>query len=191
LKKSKLPPAGEVFAACGASAFYPRDAFLAAGGFDESYFCFIEDVDLGFRLRLAGEKCQFDPSCRVIHAGGAITGKLSSFSAFHSIRNTVWTVIKNMPCPLLLITGPLWLLATVILIVKASPQRRKALLAGLRAAFTHIAGPLKARKTIQRQRKIGWLAVAEMVSWNFAAMKAHLPIVYPFAVRSANDSASV
>ena len=31
-----------------------RDAFEAVGGFDESFFCYCEDVDLGFRIRLAG-----------------------------------------------------------------------------------------------------------------------------------------
>ena len=43
----------EVFAPCAAAALYRRAAFEAAGGFDEHYFCYFEDVDLGFRLRLA------------------------------------------------------------------------------------------------------------------------------------------
>ena len=49
-------PAGEyeVFAPCAAAALYRRAAFEEIGGFDESYFCYFEDVDLGFRLRLRG-----------------------------------------------------------------------------------------------------------------------------------------
>ena len=43
---------GEIFAPCAAAALYRRDAFLEAGGFDEDFFCYFEDVDLGFRLRL-------------------------------------------------------------------------------------------------------------------------------------------
>ena len=39
----------EIFAPCAAAALYRRDIFLAAGGFDEHYFCYFEDVDLGFR----------------------------------------------------------------------------------------------------------------------------------------------
>ncbi len=43
----------EVFAACAAAALYRRDVYLRLGGLDEDYFCYYEDVDLGFRLRLA------------------------------------------------------------------------------------------------------------------------------------------
>jgi N-acetylglucosaminyl-diphospho-decaprenol L-rhamnosyltransferase len=55
----------EVFAPCAAAALYARDAFLAAGGFEESFFCYLEDVDLGFRLRLGGARC-----IQVRRAGG-------------------------------------------------------------------------------------------------------------------------
>ena len=51
-----------VFSACGAAALYPRQEFLEAGGFDENYFSYHEDVDLGFRLRLRGLKLCTCPS---------------------------------------------------------------------------------------------------------------------------------
>ena len=44
----------EVFGACAAAALYDREAFKEVGGFEESYFCYFEDVDLSFKLRLAG-----------------------------------------------------------------------------------------------------------------------------------------
>jgi len=47
----------EAFGPCGAGAFYDRSVFLALGGFDESFFCYHEDVDLAFRMRLAGYRC--------------------------------------------------------------------------------------------------------------------------------------
>jgi len=47
----------EVFAPCAAAALYARDPFLATGGFEDSFFCYVEDVDLGFRLRLGGAQC--------------------------------------------------------------------------------------------------------------------------------------
>jgi len=49
-----LPDDGEVFAACGAAAFYKTDTFKSLGGFEERFFCYGEDVDLGYRLRLSG-----------------------------------------------------------------------------------------------------------------------------------------
>ena len=44
----------ETFGPCGAGAFYDRKIFLSLGGFDESFFCYHEDVDIAFRMRLAG-----------------------------------------------------------------------------------------------------------------------------------------
>ena len=60
-----LPPDDrEVFAPCAAAALYARDAYLAAGGFDESFFCYLEDVDLGFRLALARRTLRSGPPRR-------------------------------------------------------------------------------------------------------------------------------
>lgn len=46
--------AREIFAPCAAAALYRRSVLQQLGGFDEHYFCYMEDVDLGFRLRLLG-----------------------------------------------------------------------------------------------------------------------------------------
>ncbi len=89
--------AGEIFAPCAAAALYRRDAFLEAGGFDEDYFCYFEDVDLGFRLRLLGYGCRSVPEAMVRHVGSAVTGRRSPFSLYHGHRNLVWTWCKNMP----------------------------------------------------------------------------------------------
>ncbi len=95
---SQLP----FFAPCAASALYLRSAVLDVGGFDEDYFCYIEDVDLGFRLRLAGYQCVHIHEAITYHVGSAITERESDFSIYHGHRNLVWTYFKNMP------TGPLW-----------------------------------------------------------------------------------
>ena len=64
----------EVFSACGAAAMYRTSSVLEAGGFDEDFFCYVEDVDLGFRLRLRGERCLLVPDAVVAHAGGVSSG---------------------------------------------------------------------------------------------------------------------
>lgn len=87
----------EVFAACAGAALYRRWAFVQAGGFNERYFCYHEDVDLGFRLRLFGNHCRVVPRATVRHMGSAITGKGSDFSIYHAHRNMVWTYVRNMP----------------------------------------------------------------------------------------------
>jgi len=90
----------EVFAPCAAAALYRRSALIEAGGFDEDFFCYVEDVDLGFRLRLAGHRCLYVPQAAVLHVGSATTGKKSDFCVYHGHRNLVWAFLKNMPMPL-------------------------------------------------------------------------------------------
>jgi len=178
--RAEMPPAGETFAACGASAFYPKEAFLAAGGFDERFFCYVEDVDLGFRLRLLGERCQFDPKCWIEHAGSAIAGAESPFTVFHSIRNTIWTALKNLPLGLILFVAPLCFVATSMLYLKASKEKRLSLKSGLKAALVGLGPILIARRRIQRQRVISAAAVARAISWNLRMHRRHLPDVRPF-----------
>ena len=96
-----------VFSACGAAALYPSKEFLDAGGFDEDYFSYHEDVDLGFRLRLRGLNCMLVPQAIVHHVGSASTGKKSDFSIYYGHRNLVWTYFKDMPSTLFWLYLPL------------------------------------------------------------------------------------
>jgi GT2 family glycosyltransferase len=107
----------EVFCACAAAALYRRSALEAVGGFDEDYFCYAEDVDLGFRLRLAGFRCLYVPDAVVAHVASAITGRRSDFSIYHGHRNLVWTYVKNMPTTLFWCYLPLHLLLNVLTLV--------------------------------------------------------------------------
>ncbi len=107
----------ETFSACAAAALYPRQAFLEAGGFDEDYFAYQEDVDLGFRLRLRGLRCVFVPQAVVYHIGSASYGRASDFAIYHGHRNLAWTFIKNMPGILVWLLLPLHILASLIFLV--------------------------------------------------------------------------
>jgi GT2 family glycosyltransferase len=105
---------GEVFAPCAAAALYRKDAFVGAGGFDEAYFCYFEDVDLAFRLRLLGHRCLYVPKSVVQHLGSALTGRHSDFTVYHGHRNLVWTYVKNMPSPLFLAYLPQHVLLNLV-----------------------------------------------------------------------------
>jgi len=88
----------EVFSPCAAAALYRRSALRELGGFDEDYFCYVEDVDLGFRLRLAGHHCLYVPLSVAHHVGSGTTGgQHSDFTMYHGHRNLVWTFAKDMP----------------------------------------------------------------------------------------------
>lgn len=92
----------EVFSPCAAAALYRRDALTEIGGFDESFFCYMEDMDLGFRLRLRGHRCLYVPAAVVRHVGSGSTGKYSDVSVYYGHRNVEWTYFKDMPLPLLM-----------------------------------------------------------------------------------------
>ncbi len=178
---SETPVAGECFAPCGAAALYPRDLFLACGGFDERYFCYHEDVDIGFRLRLLGERCQFDPRSRVRHAGSGITGRASDFAVFHGARNGFWTYVKNMPGRLLILTAPVWVAGTIAILVRGLVTGRfGATIRGLGAAFSDLGPALDARRDLKTHRQVRVTDIAAALSWNPFRFLSRKPDVRPF-----------
>ena len=111
---------GEIFSPCAAAAMYKRDVFLDAGGFDEDFFCYFEDVDLAFRLRLLGQRCLYVPGAKVEHVGSAITDRQSNFAVYYGHRNMVWTYIKNMPFLLFWGGLPQHILANIAALIRFS-----------------------------------------------------------------------
>lgn len=117
-----LPPGEailrEVFSPCAAAALYRRDALEAVGGFDEDFFCYSEDVDLGFRLRLAGHRCLLVPDAVAYHVGSVTTGGWhGDFAVYHGHRNLVWTYIKNMPGVLFWLLLPVHIALNLVTII--------------------------------------------------------------------------
>lgn len=108
----------EVFSPCAAAALYRRSALDQVGGFDEDYFCYVEDVDLGFRLRLAGYRCLYVPRAIAHHIGSGTTGgQHSDFALYHGHRNLVWTFIKDVPGILFWLLLPLHAALNMISII--------------------------------------------------------------------------
>jgi GT2 family glycosyltransferase len=145
-----------VFAPCAAAALYRRSDWQRAGGFDERYFCYAEDIDLGFRLQLMGRTCRYVPEAVAYHLGSATTGVDSEFSVYHGYRNLEWTFVKNMPPQLLWRYVPAHLLAIAAELIWFS---RKGLgRSVMRAKWDAIAGlasAISARKKIQATRTVG------------------------------------
>jgi GT2 family glycosyltransferase len=145
----------QVFSPCAAAALYRRQALLEVGGFDEDYFCYVEDVDLGFRLRLLGYSSVLIPQAIAYHVGSASTGgQDSDFSVYHGHRNLVWTYVKDMPGALFWLLLPLHLAMNIATIVWFALGGRGAVI--LRAkwdALMGIASMWKKRRSIQRSRR--------------------------------------
>lgn len=88
---------GEVFAACAGAALVRRGTALAIGGFDERFFSYLEDVDLGLRLRLAGWRTAYAPAAVARHAGGGSAHQLERPVGSWVARNTLLLVAKSYP----------------------------------------------------------------------------------------------
>lgn len=88
----------EVFGACGGACAYRRAALEEVGMFDESFFMYYEDVDLAWRLQIAGWRAVYAPSAVVYHQLSSGAGATASF---YSGRNAIWVLAKDVPAPLL------------------------------------------------------------------------------------------
>jgi len=145
----------EVFSACGAAALYSRDDFLKVGGFDEAYFSYFEDVDLSFRLRLAGKRCLYVPEAVVHHVGSASSGKISDFVIYHGHRNLVWTYFKDMPGALFWWYLPLHILMNLFFIVSFTLKGRGlAIVQAKIDAFSRLPAIIRTRRQVQSSRRI-------------------------------------
>jgi len=147
--------AEEVFSACPAAALYRRDEFLDVGGFDEDYFSYFEDVDLGFRLRLAGKKCLYIPEAVVHHVGTASTGKRSDFSVYYGYRNLIWTFVKDMPSPLLWMFLPFHIGAVLFFVLYLTLRGQgKVIRKAIVDAIRGLPKTIEKRKAIQKNIQI-------------------------------------
>jgi GT2 family glycosyltransferase len=144
----------ETFSPCAAAALYRREALVAVGGFDEDFFCYFEDVDLGFRLRLAGYRCLYVPQAVVHHVGSATTGGgQSDFSVYYGHRNLTWAFVQNMPGALFWLLAPLHLAAALLEIgVYLLRGRAPTILRAKRDAIAALPRVWKKRKAIQVNR---------------------------------------
>jgi GT2 family glycosyltransferase len=159
---------GWVFSACGGAMLIDRELFLKLGGFDERLFCYCEDVDLGYRLRLVGEPTLLVPDAVVRHVGSASTGgRRSDFAVFHGTRNRFWVFVKDTPAALFWLTLPLHILATIVLFARHATRGEVVTpIKGLAAGIRHIGVALEARREAQAMRTASSWEIARAMTWN-------------------------
>jgi GT2 family glycosyltransferase len=87
----------DVFWASGACLLVRREAFEAAGGFDERFEMHMEEVDLCWRLWRAGRRVRVAPESTVYHLGGASLPQGNPRKAYYNFRNSLLMLYKNLP----------------------------------------------------------------------------------------------
>ncbi len=96
----------EVFFASDCACLYKKemldDIGLTDEVYDNDFFAYADETDMGWRAQLAGWKCIYNPKAVVYHRHSASSGTYSSFKAFLVERNRIWVVIKSFPLQFLI-----------------------------------------------------------------------------------------
>jgi N-acetylglucosaminyl-diphospho-decaprenol L-rhamnosyltransferase len=158
---------GQAFTPCAAAAMWRADVFAALGGFEESYFCYCEDVDLGFRHRLAGGKSIQVSQARVAHMGAASSSRLSDFAVYHGTRNRLWTFVRCMPGLLFWLLVIPHIAATALLWAHTAYRGAgKSYGRGLRDGLVGLPRVWRQRKRIQSHRQVTLFDLLTQFAWS-------------------------
>lgn len=175
--RSALPPEGEVFSPCAAACLIRTDAFRAVNGFDERFFCYVEDVELAFRLRLRGHHCIQVRTAVVSHVGGASSAtEASGFVRRNSTRNLMWCFVKCMPATLFWPLLPFHILALAFLVTKAAATGSgRPVCQGVIEGLAGLPSIWSSRRYEQSKRRVSWKQIAFALTWNPVRYWQHAP----------------
>jgi GT2 family glycosyltransferase len=152
----------DVSFASGAALVIRRDAWTELDGFDDSYYLYGEDCELGLRLWLSGHRVGVEPRARVIHDYRFDKG---SRKWFLLERNRWRTVLALYPARLLALLAPALLVAELgLLLVAARDGWLKAKLRANLAATLGVRRAVRRRAVVQAQRRIDDVAFAALLS---------------------------
>ena len=87
----------EIFWATGACMFIKSDVFWELDGFDTDYFAHQEEVDLCWRAKNNGHKVYYIGESKVYHLGGSTLSNMNPKKTFLNFRNSLYSIIKNLP----------------------------------------------------------------------------------------------
>jgi len=152
----------ELFSLSGCAVLYRRSILEEVGTFDEDFFAYCEDVDLGFRLRMARSRCVYIPQALLYHIGSGTTGgRLNPFVRRLITQNMINLMVKNLPGRLLVRVLPFWLLLQTVVLTRvlmfpgnARYAQLTAYCQGLYGALRLFPRMLTKRRLIQRRSQL-------------------------------------
>lgn len=166
----------EIFGASGAASLYRVQALKEVGLLDEDFFAYYEDVDLSFRLQLAGWKVAYVPDSRVYHQIGMTSGRMKGFTTLQTMKNLPMIAIKNVPRKYLWQVMLRLTLARTLFFARAiSRGQGLAALKGDVIATKLIFKKLRERKAIQSNKIVSdeyiWSIITHDLPPNAAALR--------------------
>lgn len=148
--------AGFVLAGCGAATLVRRSAFEQVQGLDEDFFAYLDDLDLGLRLRIAGYDGVYIPKATARHLGSATLGDAQHPKIMELItRNQLLLILKDYPLSVLLISLPRVVVFQALWLARVIHQGAiRAYLRGFTGGLWRIPRMLGKRRGIARMRRI-------------------------------------
>jgi len=145
-----------LFSACAGAAAYRGEMLRDTGLFDEDFFAYYEDIDLGLRAQLMGYRCLFVPTAVVYHIHQATSDRMPAKRFLFLQRNIVFVHLKNMPLRLLLKILPAFLtvhlLVSVTYLIKNKDP--KTVLAIYLHLLKKLPSTLRKRRLIQKKMRV-------------------------------------
>lgn len=162
----------------GCAAMYRKEMLDRIGGFDEDFFAYGDDAELGLRARIAGWRCLYAPDAVVRHHRGATLGLQSARRLELIERNRVLLAAKLFPWSLLWLNGAFYLVRIVAGILAARRGQgetarfpglkgkwimAKALISGDLQALRLLPRILRKRAAIRKLRKLSPAQVRRLI----------------------------
>jgi GT2 family glycosyltransferase len=159
-------PAEVIFAPASA-AMFRKSAVLSSGGFDESFFMYHEDVDLGWRLWLLGFRIITCPEAVALHHFGGSTKESRSmiWRELQGERNNMTSLLKNYE----LLNAVRFLVEVMLL--KQQPSRKAGQVKNFLWNLLKLPATLKKRRFIQKHRKLSDDEITRLI-----VQSRHVPI---------------
>ncbi|OGC53693.1 hypothetical protein A2709_03370 [candidate division WWE3 bacterium RIFCSPHIGHO2_01_FULL_43_9] len=163
----------KILAAKSAGMFVTKEAFEKVGGFDEDYFIFVEETDLGWRLWLAGYEVILCPKSIVYHYFSATKDIVAkSFNnhlvRFHGTKNYILTLYKNLSIRYLIKILPihiaLWLSLAMYLIFTGNFRSGLNIFKGILWHFPNFLTNTQKRMSVQKMRVVSDSVIFESMS---------------------------
>lgn len=151
--REKAPESGFVFGATGGGVLYCTRVFENIGLFDEDFFAYNEDVDIDWRMQLAGYKIWYEKSAVICHKISATSSKIPGFTIYQVFKNLPQVFWKNVPFPMII---PMWFRFTLVYIgfmfYKAPNGGLKHVIKGVWQGLLLWPKALKKRRHIQKSK---------------------------------------
>ncbi len=166
-----------IFYPSGAAVLFKSSVLKEVSLFDETYFMYSEDQDLGWRIWLAGYRCVLSLDSVVYHKY-EFSRSISKF--YYMDRNRIITILKNYKITTLILILPAFIIMEFGLLLfslknKWFSKKIKVLFYFLKiASWKNI---IKERKIIQKNRKISDSDLFDMISWKIDYQEVKSPLL--------------